>query len=56
MHQLQLEFMPETTQKNFARLNDDPRLAGFTLVGDTALACKLGKGSAKTWTTTFRTT
>jgi hypothetical protein len=34
--------MPEATQKNFARLKDDPRLAGFTLVGGTALALQIG--------------
>ena len=33
MHELKLEFMPQATHKNFARLKDDPRLAGFTLVG-----------------------
>ena len=42
MHKLNLEFMPEATQKNFARLKDDPRLAGFTLVGGTALALQIG--------------
>lgn len=42
MHKLMLEFMPEATQKNFARLKDDPRLAGFTLVGGTALALQIG--------------
>lgn len=42
MHKLKLEFMPEATQKNFARLKDDPRLAGFTLVGGTALALQIG--------------
>ncbi len=42
MHELKLEFMPEATQKNFARLKDDPRLAGFTLVGGTALALQIG--------------
>ena len=42
MHNLKLEFMPEATQKNFARLKDDPRLAGFTLVGGTALALQIG--------------
>ena len=42
MHKLKLEFMPEATQKNFARLKDDPRLAGFTLVGCTALALQIG--------------
>jgi Nucleotidyl transferase AbiEii toxin, Type IV TA system len=41
MHELKLEFMPEATQKNFARLKDDPRLAGFTLVGGTALALQI---------------
>ena len=42
MHKLKLEFMPEATQKNFARLKDEPRLAGFTLVGGTALALQIG--------------
>lgn len=42
MHELKLEFMPEATQKNFARLKDDPRLASFTLVGGTALALQIG--------------
>jgi len=42
MHKLKLEFMPEATQTNFARLKDDPRLAGFTLVGGTALALQIG--------------
>lgn len=42
MHKLKLEFMPEATQKNFARLKDNPRLAGFTLVGGTALALQIG--------------
>lgn len=42
MHELRQEFMPEATQKNFARLKDDPRLAGFTLVGGTALALQIG--------------
>lgn len=42
MHKLMLEFMPEATKKNFARLKDDPRLAGFTLVGGTALALQIG--------------
>jgi Nucleotidyl transferase AbiEii toxin, Type IV TA system len=39
---LKLEFMPKATQKNFARLKNDPRLAGFTLVGGTALALQIG--------------
>lgn len=34
--------MPKATQKNFSRLKDDPRLAGFTLVGGTALALQIG--------------
>ncbi|MEK7344973.1 MAG: nucleotidyl transferase AbiEii/AbiGii toxin family protein [Pseudomonadota bacterium] len=42
MHKLKLEFMPEATQKNFDRLKNDPRLAGFTLVGGTALALQIG--------------
>ncbi len=42
MHELKLEFMPEATRKNFARLKDDPTLAGFTLVGGTALALQIG--------------
>jgi hypothetical protein len=42
MHKLKLKFMPEATQKNFTRLKDDPRLAGFTLVGGTALALQIG--------------
>ncbi|MFZ9724067.1 MAG: nucleotidyl transferase AbiEii/AbiGii toxin family protein [Burkholderiaceae bacterium] len=37
-----MEFMPEATKRNFARLKDDPRLAGFTLVGGTALALQIG--------------
>jgi Nucleotidyl transferase AbiEii toxin, Type IV TA system len=40
--ELKLEFMPQATQRNFARLKDDPRLAGFTLVGGTALALQIG--------------
>jgi len=39
---LKLEFMPVATQKNFARLKNDHRLAGFTLVGGTALAIQIG--------------
>ncbi len=42
MRELQLKFMPEATQKNFERLKGDPRLAGFTLVGGTALALQIG--------------
>ena len=42
MHKLKLQFMPEATQKNFVRLQDDPRLAGFTLVGGTAMALQIG--------------
>jgi hypothetical protein len=42
MNKFKLEFMPEATQMNFARLKDDPRLAGFTLVGGTALALQIG--------------
>ena len=42
MHDLKLEFMPVATQKNFARLKNDHRLAGFTLVGGTALALQIG--------------
>lgn len=42
MHEFKLEFMPEATQRNFTRLKDDPRLAGFTLVGGTALALQIG--------------
>ena len=42
MHKLMLEFMPEATQRNFARLKDDPRMAGFTLIGGTALALQIG--------------
>ena len=42
MHKLKLEFMPEATRQNFARLQNDPRLAGFTLVGGTALALQIG--------------
>ena len=34
MGKLKLEFMPEATRKNFERLKGDPRLAGFTLVGN----------------------
>ena len=39
---LKLEFMPESTQKIFTRLKDDPRLVGFNLVGGTALAIQIG--------------
>lgn len=39
---LKLELMPESTQKIFTRLKDDSRLAGFTLVGGTALAIQIG--------------
>lgn len=39
---LKLEFMPEATQKNFARLKGNPRLVGFTLVDGTALALQIG--------------
>ncbi len=39
---LKLELMPKATQKNFASLKEDPRLAGFTLVGGTALALQIG--------------
>lgn len=42
MHKLQLDLMPEATQKNFNRLKDDHRLEGFTLVGGTALALQIG--------------
>ncbi len=42
MRKLKLEFMPEATQKNFAKLKSDCRLAGFTLVGGTALALQIG--------------
>jgi hypothetical protein len=42
MHELKMELMPEATKRNFARLKDDPRLAGFTLVGGTALALQIG--------------
>lgn len=42
MRKLKLEFMPEATRKNFERLKGDPRLAGFTLVGGTALALQIG--------------
>lgn len=42
MPKLKLDFMPEATRQNFARLQDDPRLAGFTLVGGTALALQIG--------------
>mgnify|MGYP006285309377 CR=1 FL=1 len=42
MHELKLEFMPEAAQKNFAILKDAPGLAGFTLVGGTALALQIG--------------
>jgi len=42
MHKLKLEFLPEATQANFARLKDDARLAGFTLVGGSALALQIG--------------
>ena len=39
---LKLDLMPELTQKNFARLKEDPRLASFSLVGGTALALQIG--------------
>lgn len=39
---LKLEFMPEATRKNFARLQDEPLMADFTLVGGTALALQVG--------------
>lgn len=42
MHKLNLQLMPQATQKNFARLAGNPRLAGFTLVGGTALALQIG--------------
>ncbi len=42
MHELRMEFMPKATRRNFNRLKDDPRLAGFTLVGGTALALQIG--------------
>lgn len=42
MHKLKLDFMPKATRKNFERLKADPRLAGFTLVGGTALALQIG--------------
>ncbi len=42
MHDLKITFMPEQTKKNFLRLQADPRLAGFTLVGGTALALQMG--------------
>ena len=42
MRDLKLEFMPLATQNNFARLKNDHRLAGFTLVGGTALALQIG--------------
>ena len=42
LHKLKLAFMPEATQENFARLQGDSRLAGFTLVGGTALALQIG--------------
>jgi predicted nucleotidyltransferase component of viral defense system len=42
VHDLQLEFLPRATQKIFARFKNDHRLAGFTLVGGTALALQIG--------------
>ncbi|WP_310626803.1 nucleotidyl transferase AbiEii/AbiGii toxin family protein [Limnohabitans sp.] len=39
---LKLDFMPEATRQCFARLKKEPRLAGFTLVGGTALALQIG--------------
>jgi len=42
MHAMKIEFMPDATRRNFARLKDDPRMAGFTLVGGTALALQIG--------------
>lgn len=42
MDKLKMEFMPEATQKNFVRLKENSKLAGFTLVGGTALALQIG--------------
>jgi predicted nucleotidyltransferase component of viral defense system len=42
VHDLKLEFLPTATQKIFARFQNDQRLAGFTLVGGTALALQIG--------------
>ena len=47
MDKLNLELMPPATLRNFARLKDDPRLAGFTLVGGTALALQIGHRSSE---------
>ena len=42
MRDFKTEFMPEATHRNFNRLKDDRRLAGFTLVGGTALSLQIG--------------
>ncbi len=42
MRDLRLELMPMATRNNFARLKNDHRLEGFTLVGGTALALQIG--------------
>ncbi len=44
---LMLEFLPISTQKNFARLKEDARLADFTLIGETALALQIGHRSSE---------
>jgi hypothetical protein len=36
-----LDVLPDQTRANFLRLRDDPRLAGFTLVGGTALSLQI---------------
>jgi very-short-patch-repair endonuclease len=47
LDKLNLDLMPPATLRNFARLKDDPRLAGFTLVGGTALALQIGHRSSE---------
>lgn len=42
MSKLHLDFLPAATRRNFDRLKEDSRLAGFTLVGGTALALQIG--------------
>lgn len=42
MLEFHMDLLPAATKKNFASLNNDTRLAGFTLVGGTALALQIG--------------
>ena len=42
MHKLKLEFMPDATQQNFARLKEDPRLHDLPWLGALHWRCKLG--------------